>query len=99
MTGNTCGSLQRCCFVASGMRLIEKLLSRDTQPELAEAQFEDDTHADMCDMEKGCYIKNYLDRYCIVNPFMDSYEGQKVPTVNALYCYDNQDEKILHCLC
>ena len=39
---------------------------------------------------KGCYTKHYLDRCCIVEPFLDSYDGQKLPIVNELYCYDDQ---------
>ena len=42
-------------------------------------------------MGKGCYIENYLDWYCIVKPFLDSYEGQKLLIVDVLYCYDDQD--------
>ena len=52
--------------------------------------FEDDTHADTCAVVKGCYIKHYLDWYCIVKPFLDLYEGKKVPIVNAFYFYHDQ---------
>ena len=63
----------------------------ETQPERTEVQFEDSDHPYTCTVGKGCYTKHYLNQYCIVKHFMDSYEGQKVTIVNALYCYDNQD--------
>ena len=77
--------------MVSGTRIIEKGSSVETQPERGEVQFEDDTNADTCDVGKGCYIEHYLDRYCIVKPFLDSYEEKEVPIINALYCYDDQD--------
>ena len=76
--------------MVSGTRLIGKVSSVETQPEHAEVLFEDDTHSDTFALVKGCYIEHYLDRYCIVKTFMDLYEGQKLPIVNALYCYDDQ---------
>ena len=72
------------------MRMIGKVSSLETQPERADVQFEDDTHTDTCAMGKGCYIEHYLDRCFIFKPFLDFYEGQKVPILNALYCYDDK---------
>ena len=75
----------------SGPRLIGKVSSVGTQLERAEVKFKDDNHANTCVVGKGCYNKHYLDRYCIVRPFLDLYEGQKVPIVNAFCFNDDQD--------
>ena len=79
--------------MVSGPRLIEKLLSVDTEPEREEVQLEDDTHAYTCAVGKGCYIEHYLDRYWIVKPFLYLYEGQKLMIVNEFDCYDDQDSQ------
>ena len=74
----------------SGLRIIVKLFGAETQPERAVVLFEDYTHMDTYTVLKGCYTKHYLDRCCIVEPFLDSYDGQKLPIVNEFYCYDDQ---------
>ena len=76
--------------MVSGTRIIGIVLSVETQLECAEVQFEDYNHVYMCAVGKLWYIKYYLYLYCILNPFLELYEGKKVATANALYCYDNQ---------
>ena len=77
--------------MVSGTRIIGIVLSVETQLECAEVQFEDYTHVYMCAVGKLWYIKYYFYLYCILNPFLELYEGKKVATANALYCYDNHD--------
>ena len=59
--------------MVSGLRLMGKFSSVDTQPERADVRFEGDTHASTCAVVKVCYIKRSLDCSCISKPFMDSY--------------------------